>query len=306
MSPRQIRIGSRSSPLALWQANWVKARLEDRYPDMKISLIPMKTLGDKIIDAPLAKVGGKGLFVKEIEEALTRGDIDIAVHSMKDVPTELPEGLGIFCVTKREDPRDALISHGCDLSDLPHNARIGAGALRRQAQLLSLRPDFRVIPIRGNVHTRIRKLEDDNLDAIVLAVAGLKRLGLEGIITEYLDTERSLPAVAQGALGIEGRLDDIEASETVKFLNHPETSRAVCAERAFLRQCQGGCQAPIAAHGTITNDELRLRGFIASVDGGNFVRGEINGPLEQCESLGVSLAERLLSQGGQSILEEIR
>jgi len=306
MPPRQIRIGSRSSPLALWQANWVKARLDARYSDIKISLTLIKTLGDKILDAPLAKVGGKGLFVKEIEEALTRGDIDIAVHSMKDVPTELPEGLGILCVTEREDPRDALISRGRDLSELPPNARVGAGALRRQAQLLRLRPDLRVIPIRGNVETRIRKLEDNNLDAIILAAAGLKRLGLEGIVTEYLDAERSLPAVGQGALGIEGRLDNKETGEAVKFLNHTETSQAVSAERAFMRQCQGGCQTPIAAHGTITNNELLLRGFIASTDGQNFVRGEVSGPPEQSESLGISLAERLLSQGGKSILEEIR
>jgi len=305
MPPRQLRIGTRASQLALWQANWVKARLEGRYPGMEITLVKIKTLGDRVLDTPLARVGGKGLFVKEIEEALLRGDIHIAVHSMKDVPTELPEGLGIHCITEREDPRDALISRHQDLTGLPPNARIGAGALRRQAQLLRLRPDFRMIPIRGNVETRIRKLEDENLDAIILAAAGLKRLGLEGIVTEYLGVDLSIPAVGQGALGIECRLDDREAMETIAFLNHPKTSQTVSAERALLARCQGGCQAPIAAHGMVVGNELRLTGFIASVDGQRSVRDRISGPPERCEALGTELADRLLSQGGRSILEEV-
>lgn len=305
MPPRQLRIGTRSSQLALWQANWVKTELESRYTGMEITLVKIRTLGDRVLDAPLSRVGGKGLFVKEIEEAMLRGDIDIAVHSMKDVPTVLPEGLGVRCITEREDPRDALISRYPGLSLLPQNARIGAGALRRQTQLLRLRPDFRMFPIRGNVETRIQKLEDENLDAIILAAAGLKRLGLNGIVTEYLDANLSIPAVGQGALGIECRLSDREITETIAFLNHPETSHAVRAERALLERCQGGCQTPIAAHGTVLGNKLRLVGFIASVDGQRSVRDEISGPLEQCEALGTKLADHLLSQGGNSILEEV-
>ncbi len=305
MTPKKLRIGTRASQLALWQANWVKAELETRYPQMEVELVKIKTIGDKILDVPLAQVGGKGLFVKEIEEAMLRGEIDIAVHSMKDVPTDFPEGLGLHCITEREDPRDAVISRGVKFADLPEKARIGTSALRRQAQLLKVRPDLQMVIIRGNVETRIRKLDDDNLDAVILAAAGLKRLGFTAKVAEYLDTDLSIPAIGQGALGIECRLADPVITETIAFFNHPDTSYAVRAERALLKRCEGGCQVPIAAHGTVVAGELRLVGFIAAVDGQRSVRGEICGPVEECEKLGARLADQLLGQGGREILEEV-
>ena len=224
MALKQLRIGTRASQLALWQANWVKSELEKRYPGMEVTLTKIKTIGDKILDVPLAQVGGKGLFVKEIEEAMLRGEIDIAVHSMKDVPTEFPEGLGLVCITEREDPRDAVISRGVKFADLPQGARIGTSALRRQAQLLKVRPDLEMVIIRGNVETRIRKLDEENLDAVILAAAGLKRLGFTDRVAEYLPVDFSIPAIGQGALGIECRLDDAEVKETIAFFNHPDTS----------------------------------------------------------------------------------
>lgn len=305
MAPKLIRIGTRASQLALWQANWVKSELEKKYPGMAVTLTKIKTIGDKILDVPLAQVGGKGLFVKEIEEAMLRDEIDIAVHSMKDVPTEFPEGLGLYCITEREDPRDALISRKVKFADLPQGARIGTSALRRQAQLLKVRPDLEMVIIRGNVETRIRKLEEDKLDAVILAAAGLKRLGFTDQVAEYLDADFSIPAIGQGALGIECRLADPVITETIAFFNHPATSYAVRAERALLKQCQGGCQVPIAAHGTVQGDQLRLVGFIAAVDGQRSIRGEINGCVEQCEELGILLADQLLSAGGKEILEEV-
>jgi len=305
MPPKQLRIGTRASQLALWQANWVKSELEKRYPGMEVTLTKIKTIGDKILDVPLAQVGGKGLFVKEIEEAMLRGEIDIAVHSMKDVPTEFPEGLGLHCITEREDPRDAVISRNVTFSQLPQGARIGTSALRRQAQLLKVRPDLQMVIIRGNVETRIRKLEDDNLDAVILAAAGLKRLGFTEKVAEYLDTDLSIPAIGQGALGIECRLDDAVITETIDFFNHPDTSYAVRAERALLKRCEGGCQVPIAAHGTVAGGTLRLVGFIAAVDGQRSVRGEVSGPVLECEKLGIQLADQLLGEGGKAILEEV-
>jgi len=305
MPPKQLRIGTRASQLALWQANWVKSELEKRYPGMEVTLTKIKTIGDKILDVPLAQVGGKGLFVKEIEEAMLRGEIDIAVHSMKDVPTEFPEGLGLHCITEREDPRDAVISRNVKFSELPQGARIGTSALRRQAQLLKVRPDLQMVIIRGNVETRIRKLEDDNLDAVILAAAGLKRLGFTEKVGEYLDTDLSIPAIGQGALGIECRLDNAVITETIDFFNHPDTSYAVRAERALLKRCEGGCQVPIAAHGTVSGGVLRLVGFIAAVDGQRSVRGEVSGPVGECEKLGIKLADQLLGEGGKAILEEV-
>jgi hydroxymethylbilane synthase len=236
---------------------------------------------------------------------MLRGEIDIAVHSMKDVPTEFPEGLGLHCITEREDPRDAVISRNLKFADLPQGARIGTSALRRQAQLLKLRPDLEMVMIRGNVETRIRKLEDERLDAVILAAAGLKRLGFTTRIAEYLDVDRSIPAIGQGALGIECRLADPVITETIAFFDHPATSFAVRAERALLKRCQGGCQVPIAAHGTVSGGELRLVGLIAAVDGSRSVRGEISGPVDQCEQLGSDLADRLLAEGGKAILEEV-
>ncbi len=305
MSLKQLKIGTRASPLALWQAEWVKSELERRHPGLEVNLVKIKTTGDKILDVPLARVGGKGLFVKEIEEAMLRDDIDIAVHSMKDVPTEFPDGLGIHCVTEREDPRDALISRGVAFASLPHGAKVGTSALRRQAQLLKVRPDLQMVVIRGNVETRIGKLETEGLDAVILAAAGLKRLGYTHRITEYLGLDLSLPAIGQGALGIECRLDDDAVKDAVAFLNHTETSQAVHAERALLWRCEGGCQVPIAAHGEVRNGELTLAGFVASVDGSRSVRDSISGPASQCEKLGIELAERLLRNGAGEILSEV-
>ncbi len=305
MSLKQLRIGTRASQLALWQANWVKSELERRYPGMEVTLTKIKTIGDKILDVPLAQVGGKGLFVKEIEEAMLRGEIDIAVHSMKDVPTEFPEGLGLYCITEREDPRDAVISRNIKFADLPQGARIGTSALRRQAQLLKARPDLEMVIIRGNVETRIRKLEDEKLDAVILAAAGLKRLGFTEKVAEYLPADFSIPAIGQGALGIECRLDDEAVKETIGFFNHPDTAHAVRAERALLWRCEGGCQVPIAAHGEVKGDTLKLVGFVASVDGKKSVRGEISGPAEECEKLGIALAEQLLKDGAHDILSEV-
>jgi hydroxymethylbilane synthase len=224
---------------------------------------------------------------------------------MKDVPTDFPEGLGLHCITKREDPRDAVISRNVKFADLPQGARIGTSALRRQAQLLKVRPDLEMCIIRGNVETRIRKLEDDKLDAVILAAAGLKRLGFTEKVAEYLDVDLSIPAIGQGALGIECRLADPLITETIDFFNHPATAYAVRAERALLKRCEGGCQVPIASHGTVDGTTLRLVGFIAAVDGSRSVRGEISGPLEQCEQLGIQLADRLLADGGKAILEEV-
>ncbi|ACM19659.1 hydroxymethylbilane synthase [Geotalea daltonii FRC-32] len=305
MALKQLRIGTRASQLALWQANWVKSELEQRYPGMEVSLVKIKTIGDKILDVPLAQVGGKGLFVKEIEEAMLRGDIDIAVHSMKDVPTEFPEGLGLHCITEREDPRDAVISRGTKFADLPQGAKIGTSALRRQAQLLKVRPDMEMVIIRGNVETRINKLETEKLDAVILAAAGLKRLGFTEKVAEYLPTDLSIPAIGQGALGIECRLDNEEVKQTIDFFNHPATAYAVRAERALLWRCEGGCQVPIAAFGEVTGSDLKLVGFIASVDGKTSVRGTITGPAADCEKLGIKLAEQLLADGGHAILAEV-
>jgi hydroxymethylbilane synthase len=305
MTPKKLRIGTRASQLALWQANWVKSELEKRYPGMEVTLTKIKTIGDKILDVPLAQVGGKGLFVKEIEEAMLRDEIDIAVHSMKDVPTDFPEGLGLYCITEREDPRDAVISRNVKFADLPQGARIGTSALRRQAQLLKVRPDLQMCIIRGNVETRIRKLTEDNLDAVILAAAGLKRLGFTDSVGEYLDVDLSIPAIGQGALGIECRLADPVITETIAFFNHADTSYAVRAERALLKRCEGGCQVPIAAHGTVCNGQLRLVGFIAAVDGQRSVRGEISGPVSESEQLGIRLADQLLAEGGKAILEEV-
>lgn len=305
MAPKQLRIGTRASQLALWQANWVKSELEKRYPGMAVELVKIKTMGDKILDVPLAQVGGKGLFVKEIEEAMLRGEIDIAVHSMKDVPTEFPEGLGLYCITEREDPRDAVISRGVKFADLPQGARIGTSALRRQAQLLKVRPDLQMVIIRGNVETRIRKLTDENLDAVILAAAGLNRLGFADQVSEYLPVELSLPAIGQGALGIECRLDDETIKETIAFFNHPDTAHAVRAERALLWRCEGGCQVPIAAYGKVAGDTLALTGFVASVDGNRSVKDSVSGPVADCEKLGIALAEKLLADGAHEILAEV-
>jgi hydroxymethylbilane synthase len=303
---REIRIGTRGSALALWQAEWVKSELENKYPGMSVALTKIKTTGDKILDVPLAKVGGKGLFVKEIEEAMLRGEIDIAVHSMKDVPTFFPDGLHLGAITKREDPRDAFISrNNVKFRDLPKGARIGTSSLRRQSQLMHIRPDFVIEQLRGNVDTRLRKLKEGQYDAIILAAAGVKRLGLAGNVTEYIEPETSLPAIGQGALGIECRVDDRELNDLIAFFNHADSRVCVTGERALLRRLEGGCQVPIACYGRIKNGNLHLTGLVGSVDGKTIIRDVIEGQPAEAERLGVELAEKLLKQGADVILREV-
>nr|MBI3613868.1 hydroxymethylbilane synthase [Nitrospirota bacterium] len=299
-------IGTRGSKLALWQAEWVQARLHAIAPDLSVTLRTIKTSGDKILDVPLAAIGGKGLFVKEIEEALLREEIDLAVHSMKDVPTQLPERLAILCIPERENAHDALISRdACKLADLPAGARIGTSSLRRQAQLLHHRPDLRIQMLRGNLDTRLRKVREGDYEAIVLAAAGLTRLGWQDEVTEYLPYTISLPAIGQGAIGIEGRRDDAFVGTLVQKLDHLETRTAVSAERALLERLEGGCQVPIAAHATVRGRTLVMEGLVASVDGRQVLRETIEGPATEAEQVGRQLAERLLARGGQAILSQI-
>lgn len=307
MSARlSLVLGTRGSRLAVWQAEWVQARLQEIAPSVTVALRRIKTSGDMIVNVPLAAIGGKGLFVKEIEEALLRGEIDLAVHSMKDVPTILPDGLDILCVAAREDPRDVLISRDAlSLDHLPKGARVGTSSLRRQAQLLHRRPDLTVQILRGNLDTRLRKLRNGEYDAVVLAAAGLRRMGWSNEVTEYLPPEVSLPAIGQGALGLEGRREDGFVQELVAPLEHRPTRTAVTAERALLERLEGGCQVPIAAHATIKGDTLIMDGLIASVDGRRLIRDMIQGPVSDARALGMRLAEQLLAQGGDLILSEI-
>jgi hydroxymethylbilane synthase len=303
---KSIKIGTRGSKLALWQANWVKSVLEAKHPFLSVDLVIIKTKGDKILDVPLARVGGKGLFVKEIEDDLLYGRIDLAVHSMKDMPAEIPDGLCIGPIPKREIPNDILISkNGLLFSELDSGARIGTSSLRRAAQLRHLRPDLVILPLRGNLDTRLRKLETENMDAIVLAAAGIKRLDLENRISEYLDETIMLPAVGQGALCIEIRDNDPETSSIISFLDHPQTRAVVMGERAFLNRLEGGCQVPIAAHGKIKQNTFTLCGLVASVDGKTMFRETISGPENLSESIGVKLADCLLSMGAKKILENL-
>jgi hydroxymethylbilane synthase len=299
-------LGTRGSKLAVHQSQWVQAQLKKIAPRVTVTLRRIHTSGDKILDVPLAKIGGKGLFVKEIEEALLSREIDLAVHSMKDVPTELPEGLELLCVPLREDPRDALISRdGRFFRDLPHGARVGTSSLRRQAQLLQARPDLSIDMLRGNLDTRLKKLREGRFDAIVLAAAGLRRLGWEHEITEYLEPDISLPAIGQGALGIEGRRDDLFVRSLLSSLEHAPTRTAVSAERALLHRLQGGCQVPIAAHGTFAGSDVLLEGLVASVDGKEIIRDRVRGTTADPESMGILLAEKLLARGGDRILQAI-
>lgn len=302
---KKITIGTRGSMLALWQANWVKSELE-RVHDLEVELNIIKTTGDKITDVPLAQVGGKGLFVKEIEEALTDGRVDLAVHSMKDVPTEFPDGLALRCITKREDPRDALISReGKRLSELTEGAKVGTSSLRRRSQLLAKRPDLVITDLRGNLDTRLRKLDDGVYDAIILAGAGLNRLGWSERITELIDPELMLPAIGQGALGIETRISDGDTNELVAFFDDPKTSDAVKGERALLKKLEGGCQVPIAAYGTVKDMRLKLKGLVAAVDGSRIIESSIEGNSRDGEALGIELAEELLKMGAKEILDEL-
>ncbi len=307
MSKKLLRIGTRASALALWQADWVKDELEKRYPDMEVTLTKIKTQGDKILDVPLAMVGGKGLFVKEIEEAMLRDEIDIAVHSMKDVPTIFPGGLALRCITEREDCRDIVILRPgvSSWKDLPQGARIGTSALRRKAQLLHIRPDLQMVDIRGNVQTRIQKLTDENLDAIILAAAGMHRLGYTNQIGEYLSVDVSIPAIGQGALGIESRINDDETNALIDFFNHPESDWAVRAERAFLKRLEGGCQVPIACHGTVAGETLTLTGFVSDCEGVHCLKKTIEGSVHNAEKIGASLGDDLLILGAGKILNEV-
>ncbi|HEU4685725.1 MAG TPA: hydroxymethylbilane synthase [Nitrospira sp.] len=303
---RNLVLGTRGSQLAVHQSEWVRDRLQELAPGVSITLRRIQTSGDKIVDVPLAKVGGKGLFVKEIEEALLSGEIDLAVHSMKDVPAELQPGLALLAVPQREDPRDALVSREArGFAELPRHAKIGTSSLRRQAQLLKARPDLSITTLRGNLDTRLRKLREGQFDAIVLAAAGLRRLGWDHHITEYLDPDICLPAIGQGALGIEGRQDDEFLRGLLRGLDHEETRMTVLAERALLQRLQGGCQVPIAAHATLRGAEMRVEGLVASLDGRDVIREHLQGASGDPESLGVHLAERLLARGGDKILESI-
>lgn len=308
MSKKLIRIATRESLLALWQAEYVAHALTTLHPGLEVELVKMKSKGDKILDTPLAKVGGKGLFVKELEEGLLRGDADIAVHSMKDVPmdSEFPEGLHLAVICAREDPRDAFVSNTYrSLDELPQGACVGTSSLRRQAQLLARRPDLEIKFLRGNVQTRLRKLDDGEYDAIILAGAGLKRLELEARINELLDPTVSLPAVGQGAVGIECRLDDAEANALIAPLNDPDTSLRVRAERAMNNRLKGGCQVPIAGFAELGHGVLVLHGLVGRPDGTEVIRGTISGHPEQGEELGRVLADDLLSRGAEAVLAEV-
>ena len=303
---KTIKIGTRGSKLALWQANWVKSALNARHPSLSFELVTIKTKGDKILDIPLAKVGGKGLFVKEIEDALLNGLIDLAVHSMKDMPAEIPQGLCIGAIPQREIPQDVLISKkGLLLSKLKPQSRIGTSSLRRTAQLLHARPDLVILPLRGNLDTRLKKLETENLDAIILAAAGVKRLGLEGRITEYMDENVMLPAVGQGALCIEIRQNDPEVEPIVSSLEHHQTRVEVMGERAFLNRLEGGCQVPIAAYGKIEKNTFTLCGLVVTVDGKTVIKETLSGPKDSSEIIGVKLADRLVAMGAKTIMENL-
>lgn len=306
MAARTLKIATRKSPLALWQANFVKDRLEALYPELQVELVPMSTQGDKILDTPLAKVGGKGLFVKELETAMLEGRADIAVHSMKDVPVEFPEGLGLHTICEREDPRDAFVSNRFgQIDELPQGAVVGTSSLRRQCQLRAARPDLVIRDLRGNVNTRLAKLDAGEYDAIILAAAGLKRLEMAHRITAFIEPEQSLPANGQGAVGIECRLDDHELHALLAPLEHPETRIRVLTERAMNRALQGGCQVPIGAYALVQGDEVWLRGLVGSPDGSRVIRDEIRGPLADGEALGHTLAQRLLADGADVILAEV-
>jgi hydroxymethylbilane synthase len=302
-----LRLGTRGSQLALWQANWVKTALQRARPDLAIELITIKTQGDKILDVPLAKVGGKGLFIKEIEEALVDGRIDLAVHSMKDMPSDVPAGLVIGAVPQRENPSDVLVSIRFDrLEDLPPGAKIGTSSLRRSAQILHRRPDVDIVALRGNLDTRLRKLETTDLDAIILAAAGMLRLGKADRISEYLNEIQMLPAVGQGALCIEIRDQDPLTMPLVSILDHDDTHTAVIAERAFLKRLEGGCQVPLAAHARLIDGRLHINGLVAETDGSRILRAATEGPARQAEALGRRIAEELLNQGADDILERLQ
>ena len=306
MTKKIIRIATRQSPLALWQAEHVAAMLTQTFPEVTAQLVKMVTRGDKILDAPLAKVGGKGLFVKELEEGMLSGDADIAVHSMKDVPIDFPEGLHLAAILEREDPTDAFVSNRfANLADLPPNARIGTSSLRRECQLKELFPTAEIIPLRGNVNTRLAKLDAGDYDAIILASAGLKRLGMAERITQTLPVNISLPAVGQGAIGIECRVDDIEMNKMLRALHDKTTGLCVTAERAMNTRLNGGCQVPIAGFAVFEDGQIFMRGLVGNPDGTVLYRAEQTGPSDQVENIGRMIAEDLLAQGADKILQAL-
>ncbi|MBL6745420.1 MAG: hydroxymethylbilane synthase [Pseudomonadales bacterium] len=302
-----LRIATRESPLALWQANFVKDALNQHHPALFVELVPMTTRGDQILDSPLAKVGGKGLFVKELEKAMLDGRADIAVHSMKDVPMEFPEGLGLAVICEREDPADAFVSNDYrSLKELPQGARVGTSSFRRQCQLKEQRPDLEILDLRGNVGTRLGKLDSGGYDGIILAAAGLIRLGLAERIRERLAYELSLPAGGQGAVGIECRNDDLETLKLLDCLHDTQTAARVTAERAVNARLEGGCQVPIASFAELEGDSLNLRALVGAVDGSVIYRSERNGSQHDAERLGIEVAEDLLKQGAKAILDAIK
>jgi hydroxymethylbilane synthase len=302
-----LRIATRKSQLALWQAEHVAALLRDAHAGLDVELVPISTKGDRIQDRSLAAIGGKGLFIKELETALEESRADIAVHSMKDVPSDLPAGFAIAAVLPRADPRDALLAaHAARIEDLPQGARVGTSSLRRQAQLLSARPDLRIEALRGNVDTRLRRLDEGLMDAIILACAGLIRLGWESRITARLDPKSSLPAVSQGIIGIECRSDDAHTHSLLAVLNDAATRTAMDAERAFAGRLGGSCQSPIAAHATLDGDRLSLDGLVAEPDGSRLLRDSLTGSIRAPQSLGEELAERVLAAGADTLLERLR
>ena len=306
MLEKTLKIATRQSPLALWQANYVKDRLQQLYPDLTIELVPMVTKGDVILDSPLAKIGGKGLFVKELENALLNKEADIAVHSMKDVPMQFPEGLELAVICKREDPRDAFVSHSYrTFAELPQGAVVGTSSLRRQCQLKALRPDLDIRSLRGNVGTRLSKLDNGDYDAIILASAGLIRLGLADRIASFIDVEQSLPAAGQGAVGIECRTDDMQVQALLAPLADAETTYCVRAERAMNNHLQGGCQVPIGGYAVLQQGQLYLRALVGDIDGSRIIRAEGKSAVENAEVLGVKIAEQLLAQGADKILQAI-
>lgn len=301
-----LKIATRKSPLALWQAEEVARLLKHFHPDIQIELVTMTTQGDKILDTPLAKIGGKGLFVKELEVGMLEGIADIAVHSMKDVPMAFPEGLHLAVILEREDPRDAFVSNTySSLAELPLNSKVGTCSLRRQTQLKEARPDIEILDLRGNVNTRLAKLDNGEYDAIILASAGLKRLGFEERITEVIATEKSLPAIGQGAVGIECRSNDKHINELLKPLNHPETALRLQAERAQNTRLNGGCQIPIAGYAELIDKKIHLRGLIGFPDGSKIFRAEMQGEYSDADAIGIAVAEDLLSQGGDKVLKQL-
>jgi len=302
-----LRIATRKSPLALWQAEHVAAALRRTHPGLNVEIRGMTTRGDKILDAPLAKVGGKGLFVKELEQGMLDGTADIAVHSMKDVPVDFPEGLHLPVILEREDPRDAFVSNGFDsLADLPEGSRVGTSSLRRQCQILERRPDLRIEPLRGNVNTRLARLDGGDYEAIILAAAGLKRLGFASRIRRLLDTDESLPAIGQGAIGIECRTDDARTGALIAPLHHPDTALRILAERALNHRLHGGCQVPIAGHATLNGDRLHLSGLVGDPDGSRTLRAQAEGQSMEAEAVGAAVADAHLAQGADLILLALR